>query len=110
MNLVTAPGNPLVADVEHEVLGHLALVGDLTGPQPVGAENLCHQSIFMNHATSAVAPPDAELVQVGDAIWQPAERCWNQRHLMTVLREYELTSALVVRSAVARARGATGPV
>jgi hypothetical protein len=35
---------------------------------PVGAENLCHQPIFMNHASGAVAPPYAEVVQHGDAI------------------------------------------
>ena len=29
----------------------------------VGAENLCHQAIFMDHATSAVTPLDPELVQ-----------------------------------------------
>jgi hypothetical protein len=28
----------------------------------------------MNHASSAVAAKDAEVVQVGDAIWQGAER------------------------------------
>ena len=28
----------------------------------------------MNHATGAVAPPDQEMVQVGHAIWQRAER------------------------------------
>ena len=28
----------------------------------VGADNLCHQAIFMNHASGAVAPPDAEVV------------------------------------------------
>ena len=39
-----------------------------------GAENLCHQVIFMNHATGAVAPLDQEMVQVGRAIWQRAER------------------------------------
>jgi hypothetical protein len=39
-----------------------------------GAENLCHQAIFVNHASGAVAPPDAEVVQVGDVIWQWAER------------------------------------
>ena len=42
--------------------------------RPVGADNLCHQAIFMNHASGAVAPPDVEVVQVGDAIWQRAER------------------------------------
>ena len=36
----------------------------------VGAENLCHHAVFMNHATGAVAAPEAEVVQVGDAIWQ----------------------------------------
>ena len=40
----------------------------------VGAENLCHQAIFMNHASGAVAPEDAEVVQVDDIIWQRAER------------------------------------
>jgi hypothetical protein len=40
----------------------------------MGAENLCHQAIFMNHASGAVAPPDTEVVQVGDAIWQRAKR------------------------------------
>src|SRR5215471_4939004 len=39
----------------------------------VGAENLCHQAIFMNHAGGAVAPPDAEVVEVGDAVGQRAE-------------------------------------
>jgi hypothetical protein len=28
----------------------------------------------MNHASGAVASPDTEVVQVGDAIWQRAER------------------------------------
>ena len=32
------------------------------------------QAIFMNHASGAVAPPDVEVVQVGDAIWQRAKR------------------------------------
>jgi hypothetical protein len=37
---------------------------------PVGAENLCHQAIFVDEATRAVVPPDPEMVQGGDAIWQ----------------------------------------
>ena len=37
-------------------------------PQPVGADNLCHQAIFANDASGAIAPPKAEVVQVGDAI------------------------------------------
>jgi hypothetical protein len=36
----------------------------------VGAENLCHQAIFVDDATRAVMPPDPEMIQVGDAIWQ----------------------------------------
>src|SRR5690348_15732632 len=34
--------------------------GALDGP--VGAGNLCHQVIFVNHASDAVAPPQAEVV------------------------------------------------
>ena len=34
----------------------------------VGAENLRHQAIFMNHAPHAVTPLNPELIQVGDAI------------------------------------------
>lgn len=41
---------------------------------PADAENLCHQVIFMNHAAGAVAPLDQEMIQVGHAIWQRAER------------------------------------
>jgi len=40
----------------------------------MGAENLCHQAILMDHAPDAVAPPDADVVQVGDIIWQRAQR------------------------------------
>jgi len=54
------------------VLGALADGGE--ADVPVGAENLCHQAIFMNHVSGAVAPPDAGVVQVGDAIGQRAER------------------------------------
>jgi hypothetical protein len=36
----------------------------------VGAEHLCHQAIFVDDATRAVMPPDLEVIQVGDAIWQ----------------------------------------
>jgi hypothetical protein len=46
---------------------------DLDG-HAVGAENLCHQAILVNHAYGAVAPPGAEMVQVGDAIGQRAKR------------------------------------
>jgi hypothetical protein len=40
----------------------------------VGAENLCHQAIFMNHAPGAVTPLDPEMVQVGDAVGHRPER------------------------------------
>jgi hypothetical protein len=36
----------------------------------VGAENLCHQAIFVDDATRAVIPLDLEMIQVGDAFWQ----------------------------------------
>jgi hypothetical protein len=36
----------------------------------VGAENLCHQAIFVDDATRAVVAPDPEMIQVGDAIWR----------------------------------------
>jgi hypothetical protein len=43
----------------------------------VGAENLCHQAIFVDDATRAVMPPDLGMIQVGDAIWQrPQWRAW----------------------------------
>ncbi len=29
----------------------------------MGAENLCHQAILMNHAPSAVTPPDPEQIK-----------------------------------------------
>jgi hypothetical protein len=38
----------------------------------MGAENLCHQAIFVNHASCAVAPLDPEMVQVGDSVGQRA--------------------------------------
>ena len=34
----------------------------------VGAENLCHQAIFMNDASCAVMPLDPELIQVCNAV------------------------------------------
>jgi hypothetical protein len=38
-----------------------------------GAENLCRQVIFANHASGAVATPDSEVVQVGEAVGQRAQ-------------------------------------
>jgi hypothetical protein len=52
--------------VEHaaeSVTSSYVKAGELVGScAPVGAENLCHQAIFMNHTSGAVAPPDAESV------------------------------------------------
>ena len=58
-----------------------ALIGDVRGHameefdwrvsairELVGAENLCHQAIFMNHAPCAVTPLDPELIQVCNAV------------------------------------------
>ena len=40
----------------------------------MGAENLCHQAIFVNHASCAVTPLYPEMGQVDDAVGQRAER------------------------------------
>jgi hypothetical protein len=36
----------------------------------VGAENLCHQAIFVNHPSGAIAPEDPELIQIREAVRQ----------------------------------------
>ena len=41
---------------------------------PVGAENLCHQVIFVEDAASAVTPLDPEMIQVSTVVGQGAER------------------------------------
>src|SRR5215469_2186691 len=46
----------------------------LRAASPVGAGNLCHQAVFVNHAHSAVTPPNPETVQVDDAVGQRAPR------------------------------------
>ena len=40
---------------------------------PVGAENLCHQAILVNHASGAVVSLNPEMVQVGYAVGQRAQ-------------------------------------
>jgi hypothetical protein len=40
----------------------------------VGAENLCHQVIFVEDAASAVTPLDPELIQISNAVGQGAKR------------------------------------
>jgi hypothetical protein len=50
--------SPLITSVtlaSRPVKGHPCLPA-------VGAENLCHEVIFVDHAIGAVAPPDAEVV------------------------------------------------
>jgi hypothetical protein len=39
----------------------------------VGAENLCHQAIFMNHTSGAVTLLNPDVVHVGDAVGQRAQ-------------------------------------
>ena len=63
---------PLVYDSPETVLAMWLLWRGELGP--VGAENLCHQAVFMNHASGAVAALDPELIEVGDAIGQRAQR------------------------------------
>ena len=36
----------------------------------VGAEDLRHQAIFVNHAPGAIAPLDPELIRIRDAVGQ----------------------------------------
>ena len=48
--------------------------GRRAAPRVAGAEKLCQQAIFMNHATSAVAPLDPNLIEVGDAIGKRAQQ------------------------------------
>jgi hypothetical protein len=51
-----------------------------------GCRNLCHQATFVDDATRAVMPPDPEMIQVGDAIWQrPQWRCLVQSAVRPVL-------------------------
>jgi hypothetical protein len=50
--------------------GVLALASRRPLRPPVSADNSCHEAIFVNYASGTVAPTDAEVVQVGDAIWQ----------------------------------------
>jgi hypothetical protein len=49
------------------------LSGLCAGPQPVGAENLSHQAILMNHIPGAATPLNPEIVQVGYAVGQRAQ-------------------------------------
>ena len=44
-----------------------------TVAHPAGAENLCHQAVFMNHAPGTVTPLNPEMVQVGVAVGQRAQ-------------------------------------
>jgi hypothetical protein len=40
-----------------------------------GAENLCHQAIFMNHGADAVTSLNPDPVKVGDVAGESAQRC-----------------------------------
>jgi hypothetical protein len=73
---LTGSDRPLVIASATVVLapGRVGTEQDAPGLDPVRAENLCHQAIFVNHATSAVTPPDPELVRAGDAVGQQAQR------------------------------------
>jgi hypothetical protein len=52
--------------------GHGQLVGQPL--EVVGADNLCHQAVFMNDTADAVTAPDSELLQADDAVGQRAQR------------------------------------
>ena len=67
----------------------------------MGAENLCHQAIFVDDPTRAVMPPDPEIIQVGDAIWQgPQWRGLVQR----AVRPVRIVEVLNSRSTIIRWR------
>src|SRR5215467_1821258 len=40
----------------------------------VGAENLCHQVIFVEDSAGTVTPPDPEMIQISNAVGQRAQR------------------------------------
>jgi hypothetical protein len=72
---VTAPDQYAAAAVARTIISgalkHQAPSPSLSADdRAVGAENLCHQAIFVDDATHSVMPPDPEMIQVGDAIWQ----------------------------------------
>jgi hypothetical protein len=73
---LTGSDRPLVIASATVVLapGRVGTEQDAPGLDPVRAENLCHQAIFVDHATSSVTPPDPELVRAGDAVGQQAQR------------------------------------
>jgi hypothetical protein len=51
----------------------------------------------MNHASGAVAPPDAEVVQVGDAIWQRGAAWFRVRCGRWVLYKSSYSRRTVIR-------------
>ena len=71
--------NPAVAGSDRSICWYagsplLGNLGQNIQCYAVGAENLCHQAIFVDDATRAVMPPDPEMIQVGHAIRQGPQR------------------------------------
>jgi hypothetical protein len=52
----------------------------------VGAENLCHQAIFVDDAARVVTPPHPELIQTGDVIWQSNDPGTAQRRELATVK------------------------
>jgi hypothetical protein len=65
------PGRPATVRSIARLTIRLAQENPLWGCR-VGAENLRHQAILMNHAPGAVTPLNPEMVQAGDAAGQRA--------------------------------------
>ena len=62
------------AESQSRGMDHLALWCETCSTEdhrdPVGAENLRDQAIFVNHAPGAIAPLDPELIEIRDAVGQ----------------------------------------
>ena len=67
----------------------------------VGAENLCHQVIFVEDSASTVTPPDPEMIQISNVVGQGAER---RGLVQGSVRPVRVAEVLILRSTVIRWR------
>jgi 5-methyltetrahydropteroyltriglutamate--homocysteine methyltransferase len=64
-------------------------------------KTLCHQVTFMNHASGAVAPPDTETVQAGNAIRRRAQRRGPVQGAVRPVREFRIPRKPLSRAVMA---------